>query len=73
MGTHVIKLNKVPLFARKLTNINVSMSAAQKLTLVTANRGVKYIYVNVSAKFHYDWKRFRWGFISSNLTREGFG
>ena len=38
MGAHVIKLNMVPLFARKPTNINVSRSAAPKLALVPASR-----------------------------------
>ena len=38
MGALVIKLNKVPLFARKRTNINVSMSAAPKVGLVPAIR-----------------------------------
>ena len=31
MGAHDFKLNKVPLFARKPVNINVSRSAAPKL------------------------------------------
>ena len=35
-------------FCYKRTNINGSRSAAQKLTLVTANRGVTYIYTLLS-------------------------
>ena len=38
MEAHVLKLNKVPLFCRKLVNINVSGSAAPKLALVSASR-----------------------------------
>ena len=38
MGTHVLKFNKVPLFAQKIVNINVSRSAAPKLALVPASR-----------------------------------
>ena len=38
MGAHDFKLNKVPLFARKPVNINVSRSAAPKLALVPASR-----------------------------------
>ena len=37
MGAHDYKLNKVPLFAVKSVNINVSLSAAQKLALVSAS------------------------------------
>ena len=33
MGAHDFKLNKVPLFALKSVNINVSLSAAPKLAL----------------------------------------
>ena len=38
MVAHDFKYNKVPLFARKLGNINTSMSAAPKLALVQASR-----------------------------------
>ena len=38
IGTHDYKYNKVPLFARKTGNINISMSAAPKLALVPASR-----------------------------------
>ena len=38
MGTHDFKFNKVTIFARKLGNINTSMSAAPKLALVPAGR-----------------------------------
>ena len=38
MGTHDFKYNNAPLFARKLGNINTSMSAAPKLALVPASR-----------------------------------
>ena len=37
MGTHVLKLNKVPLFARKPVTINVSGTAAPKLALEPAS------------------------------------
>ena len=48
------KLFKVPLFALKSVNINVSLSAAPKRTLVPASRyycDVNWIYHNVCAKF----------------------
>ena len=38
MGAHDLKLNKVPLFARKPGNINTSRSAAPKLALVPVSR-----------------------------------
>ena len=38
MGAHDFKLNKVPLFALKSVNINVSLSAAPKLALVPGSR-----------------------------------
>ena len=37
IGAHDFKLNKVPLFALKSVNINVSRSAAPKLALVPAS------------------------------------
>ena len=37
-GAHVIKLNKVPLFAKKPMNINVSSYVAQNLVIVPASR-----------------------------------
>ena len=43
MGTHVLKLNKVPVFARKPVNINVSGSASPKLALVPASRSKCYV------------------------------
>ena len=55
MGAHDFKLNKVPLFALKSVNINVSLSAAPKLALVPASRyycDVNWSYQNVCAKFH---------------------
>ena len=55
MGTHDFKYNNVPPFARKLGNINTSMSAAPKLALVSASRyycDVALSYHNVCAKFH---------------------
>ena len=55
MGTHYFKYNNVHLFARKLGNINTSMSAAPKLALVPASRyycDVTLLYHNVCAKFH---------------------
>ena len=54
-GAHDFKLNKVPLFARKSVNINVSLFAAPKLALVPASRyycNVNWSYHNVCAKFH---------------------
>ena len=38
MGTHDLKYNKVPIFARKTGNNNTSMSAAPKVALVPASR-----------------------------------
>ena len=38
MGAHDFKLNKVPFFALKSENINVSLYAAPKLALVPASR-----------------------------------
>ena len=38
MGAHDLKLNKVPFFAIKSVNINVSRFASPKLALVPANR-----------------------------------
>ena len=55
MGANHIKLKKVPLFALKSVNINVSLSAAQKLALVPASRyicDINWSYLNVCAKFH---------------------
>ena len=55
MGAHDFKLSKVPLFALKLVNINVSLSAAPKLALVPASRyyhDVNWSYHNVCAKFN---------------------
>ena len=55
MGAHDFKLIKVPLFALKLVNINVSLCAAPKLSPVPASRyywDVKWSYHNVCAKFH---------------------
>ena len=55
MGTHDFKYNNVPLFARKLGNINTSMSADPKLALVPASRyyyDVTLSYHNACAKFH---------------------
>ena len=37
MGAHDFKLYKVPLFARKPVNINVSKSVAPKIALVPAS------------------------------------
>ena len=36
MGTHDFKVNKLPPFARKSGNINVSRSAAAKLAFILA-------------------------------------
>ena len=38
MGAHDFKLNKVPSFSLKTVNINVSLSVAPKLALVSASR-----------------------------------
>ena len=54
MGVHYFILNKMPLFARKSVNTNVSLSAAQKLALVPVSRQNCYenkSYVNVCSKF----------------------
>ena len=48
MGTHDFKNNNVPIFARKLGNINTSMSAAPKLALVPASR----YYCDVTWSYH---------------------
>ena len=48
MGAHDFKLNKVPLFALKSVNINVSLSAAPKLALVPASR----YYCDVNWSYH---------------------
>ena len=55
MAAHDFKLNKVPRFARKSVNTNISLSAAQKLALVPASRyycDVNLSYLNVCATFH---------------------
>ena len=55
MGAHDFKFIKVPLFALKSVNINVSLYAAPKLALVPASRyncDVNWSYHNVCAKFH---------------------
>ena len=55
IGAHDFKLKKVPLFALKSVNINVSLSASPKLALVPASRyycNVNWSYHNVCAKFH---------------------
>ena len=55
MGTHDLKYNNVPIFARKTGNINTSMFAASKLALVPASRyycDVTKSYHNVFVKFH---------------------
>ena len=54
MGAHDFKLNKVPLFARKSVNTNVSLSATPKLFLVPASRSCCDVKsnLNVCAKFH---------------------
>ena len=57
MEANDFKLNKVPFPALRSVNINVSRSAALKLTLVPANRynwDVKESNLNVCAKFHWD-------------------
>ena len=55
MGAHDFKLTKVPLFALKSVNINVSLYAAPKLALVPASRyycNINWSNQNVCAKFH---------------------
>ena len=55
MGAHDFILNKVPLFARKSMNPNISLSAAPKLALMSASRfncNVKLSNMNVCVKFH---------------------
>ena len=71
-GTHDFKYNNVPLFARKPGNINTSMSVVPKLALVPASRyycDVTWSYHNACAKFRQDWKRFRCGPMTLNITR----
>ena len=54
MGAHDFKINNVPFFALKSVNINVSISAAPKLALLTVSRyycDVNYLYLNVCASF----------------------
>ena len=54
-GTHAFNYDNVPLFARKLGNINTSMSAAPKLAFVPASRyycDVTWSYHNACTKFH---------------------
>ena len=55
MGAHDLKLNKVPLFARKPGNINTSRSAAPKLVPVPTSRyycDINWSYHTICAKFH---------------------
>ena len=55
MGAHNFKLIKVPLFAIKSVNINVSRSADPKLALVPAicyMCNVKKSNLNVCVKYH---------------------
>ena len=55
MDAHDFKHNKVPLFSRKSVNINISLSVAPKLALVSASRfyfDLNWSYHNVCAKFH---------------------
>ena len=54
MGAHDFKLNKVPLFARKPVNFNVSRSADPKVAIVPASCymcDVKQSNLKVCAKF----------------------
>ena len=55
MEAHDFKLNKVPFYALKSVNINVSRSAAPKLAFVPASRyycDVNWSYHKVCTKFH---------------------
>ena len=55
MGAQDFKLNKVPLFALKSVNINISLSAAPKLALVPVSCymcDVKQSNLKVCADFH---------------------
>ena len=55
IGANDFKYNKVPLFARKTGNINISMFAAPKVALVPASRykcDATLSCHNVCAKFH---------------------
>ena len=55
MDAYDFKLNKVPLFALKSVNINVSLSAAPKVALVPESRyycDLNWSYHNVCAYFH---------------------
>ena len=55
MGVNDLKYNKVPFLLNKSGNMNILMSAAQKLAVVPASRyycDVNWPYFNVCAKFH---------------------
>ena len=55
MGTNDFKYNNVPFFARKTGNINTSMFAAPKVSLVPASRyncNVTWSHHNACAKFY---------------------
>ena len=54
MGVHDFKYNNVPFFVKKTGDINTSIFAAPKLSLVQASRycDVTWSYHNVCAKFH---------------------
>ena len=71
MGAHDFKLKKVPLFALKSLNINVSLSAAPKLALVPASRyycNVNWSYHNACAKFLRIERGSYGGLMNSNFT-----
>ena len=76
--THVLKLNKVPLFAKKPVNINISGSAAPKLALVPArhyNSDVKKCIVSLESKevhmgtYVLKLSKVQMGHMASKLTR----
>ena len=55
MAAHDFKQNKVPIFARKSVNTNVSLSAAPELAFVLESRyycDVNWSYLNVCAQVH---------------------
>ena len=54
MGANDFNLYKVPLFSRKTVNINVSLSAAQKLALVPAS----CYYCDINLSYHNDCTKF---------------
>ena len=71
MGADDFKLNKVPLFALKSVNINVSLSAAPKLALVPASRLIlqcKLVILQCLCQVSLGLKEVQMGPMTSNFT-----